>query len=77
MIEYKNSPVEVEEALLHIIKYSMSPLSDRMIREWIRSVHWKNVIMLKRYEELDWGCRFFCRVGPPTMPYSGVPSADL
>jgi hypothetical protein len=53
MIEYKNSPVEVEEALLHIIKYSMSPLSDRMIREWIRSVRWKNVIMLKRYEELD------------------------
>jgi hypothetical protein len=59
MIEYNNSLVEVEEALLHVDKFSMSSLSDRTIREWICSVHWKTVIMLKRYEELSWGHRFF------------------
>jgi hypothetical protein len=58
-IEYNNSPVDVEEALLHVDKFSMPPLSDRMIREWIRSMHWKTVVMLKRYEELGWGHRFF------------------
>jgi hypothetical protein len=31
MIEYNNSPVEVEEALLHIVKFSTPPLSDWMI----------------------------------------------
>jgi hypothetical protein len=59
MIEYNNSPVEVEEALLHIGKFSTPPLSDRMIREWISLVRWKIVIMLKRYEKLGWGHRFF------------------
>jgi hypothetical protein len=59
MIEYNNSPVEVEEALLHVDKFSMPPLSDWMIQEWIRSVHWKTIITLKRYEELGWGRRFF------------------
>jgi hypothetical protein len=58
-IEYNNSPVDVEEALLHVDKFSMPPLSNRMIREWIRSMHWKTVVMLKRYEELGWGRRFF------------------
>jgi hypothetical protein len=59
MIEYTNSPVEVEEALLHVDMFSTSPLSDRTIREWIRSVHWKTVSTLKRYEELGWGHWFF------------------
>jgi hypothetical protein len=58
-MEYNNSLVEVMEALLHIDKFSMSPLSGWTIREWIRLVHWKTVIMLKRYEELGWGHRFF------------------
>jgi hypothetical protein len=59
MIEYNNSPVEVEEALLHIDKFSTPSLSDQTIREWIRSVHWKTVITLKRYEELGSVRRFF------------------
>jgi hypothetical protein len=61
-IEYNNSLLEVKEALLHIDKFSTSSLSDRMIRVWIRSVHWKTVITLKRYEELGWGRRFFVDV---------------
>jgi hypothetical protein len=58
-IEYNNLPVEVEEAQLHVDKFSTPPLSDQTIREWIHSVHWKTVIMLKRYEKLGWGRRFF------------------
>jgi hypothetical protein len=58
-IEYNNSSVEIKEALLHIDKFITSSLSDRMIQEWISSVHWKTVIMLLRYEELGWGRRFF------------------
>jgi hypothetical protein len=58
-IEYNNSPVEVEEALLQIDKFNTPPLSDRTIREWIRSVCWRTVITLKRYEELGWGRQFF------------------
>jgi hypothetical protein len=54
-VEYNNLLVEVKEALLHVDKFSTPPLSDRMIREWIHSVCWKIVIMLKRYEELGWG----------------------
>jgi hypothetical protein len=38
-IEYNNSPMEVEEALLYVDKFSTLSLFDRMIREWIRSVH--------------------------------------
>jgi hypothetical protein len=61
-IEYNSSPVEVEEALLHVNKFIMLSLSDRTIQEWIRSMHWKNVVMLLRYEELGWGRRFFAIV---------------
>jgi hypothetical protein len=61
-IEYNNSPVEVEEALLHVDKFIMPSLSDRTIQEWIRSMCWKSVVMLLRYEELGWGRRFFANV---------------
>jgi hypothetical protein len=54
-IEYNNSPVEVNEALLHIDKFSTPPLSDWTIQEWNRSVCWKTIIMLKKYEEFGWG----------------------
>jgi hypothetical protein len=61
-IEYNNSPVEVEEALLHVDKFSTPSLYVQMIREWIRSVRWKTVITLLRYEELRWGHWFFANV---------------
>jgi hypothetical protein len=35
-IEYNNSPVEVEEALVHVDKFIMPSLADQTIREWIR-----------------------------------------
>jgi hypothetical protein len=59
-IEYNNSPVEVKEALVHVEKFITSSLADRTIREWIRSVHWKAVLMLLRYEELGWGASVLC-----------------
>jgi hypothetical protein len=62
MIEYTNSPVEVEEALVHIDKFITSSLADWMIREWIHSVRWKDVLMLLRYEVLGWWRRFFVDV---------------
>jgi predicted HAD superfamily hydrolase len=61
-IEYKNSLVEVEEALVHVNKFIMSSLADRMIQKWICSMHWKVVLMLLRYEELGWRRRFFADV---------------
>jgi hypothetical protein len=61
-IEYNNSPMEVEEAMLHVDKFSMLSLSDWMIREWIHSVRWKTVITLKRYEKLGWGHWSFANV---------------
>jgi hypothetical protein len=62
MIKYNNSPVEVVEALVHMVKFITPTLADRTIREWIRSVCWKVVLMLLRYEELGWGRRFFAGV---------------
>jgi hypothetical protein len=61
-IEYDNSPMEVEEALLHVDKFITPSLSDRTIQEWICLVRWKTVITLKRYEKLCWGHRFFADV---------------
>jgi hypothetical protein len=61
-IEYNNSLVEVKEALVHVDKFITSSLADQMIRKWICSVHWKDVLMLLRYEELGWGRRFFADV---------------
>jgi hypothetical protein len=61
-IEYNNSPVEVEEALLHVDKFITPSLSDQTIQEWIHSMHWKTVVTLLRYEELDWGRWFFADV---------------
>jgi hypothetical protein len=37
-IEYNNSPVEVEEALVHLDKFMTSLLADPTIQKWIRSV---------------------------------------
>jgi hypothetical protein len=62
MIEYNNLSVEVEEALLHVDKFSMPSLSDQMNQEWICSMRWKTVIALKRYQKLGWGRRFFIDV---------------
>jgi hypothetical protein len=59
MIEYDNSSVEVEEALVHIDKFIMPSLANRTIRERIHSVRWKAVVTLLRYEELGWGLQFF------------------
>jgi hypothetical protein len=59
MIEYNNLLVEVKKALLHVDKFSMPSLSDRMNQEWICSVRWKTFIALKRYQELGWGHQFF------------------
>jgi hypothetical protein len=61
-IEYNNSPVEVEEALVHVDKFITPSLADQTIRDWIHSVHWKVVLTLLRYEELGWGHRFFADV---------------
>jgi hypothetical protein len=62
-IEYSNSPLEVEEALVHVEKFITPSLADRMIQEWIRLVHWKAVLTLLRYEELGWGVDYLsmCR----------------
>jgi hypothetical protein len=54
-IEYNNSPVEVEEALVHMDKFITPSLADRTIQKWIHSVHWKVVLTLLRFEELGWG----------------------
>jgi hypothetical protein len=60
--EYNNSPVEVKEALVHIDKFITPSLADRTIQKWIRSMLWKVVLTLLRYEELGWGRRFFADV---------------
>jgi hypothetical protein len=47
--------VEVEEAQVRVDKFTTSSLADRMTQEWIRSVRWKAILTLLRYEELGWG----------------------
>jgi hypothetical protein len=54
-VEYNNSVVEVEEALVHMDKFITLSLADRTIRRWIRSVRYDFVHMLIRYENLGWG----------------------
>jgi hypothetical protein len=66
MIEYNNSPVEVEEALVHLDKFMTPSLVDPMILKWICSVCCEAVLMLRRYEGLGWGHRFFAQV--PELP---------
>jgi hypothetical protein len=61
-IKYNNSPVEVEEALVHVEKFIMPSLADWTIQEWIHLVRWKAVLTLLRYEELGWRRRFFADV---------------
>jgi hypothetical protein len=55
IVEYNNSAVEVEEALVHMDKFITLSLADPMIRQWIHSVHYVAVLMLIRYENLGWG----------------------
>jgi hypothetical protein len=58
-VENNNSPVEVEEALVHVDKFITSSLSDSAIRRWICSVCYDVVLTLRRYEELGWERQFF------------------
>jgi hypothetical protein len=59
IVEYNNSTVEVEEALVHVIKFITLSLVDPTIRRWIHSVRYDAVHTLIRYENLGCGCRFF------------------
>jgi hypothetical protein len=59
MVEYNNSTVEVEEALVHMDKFITLSLADPMIRWWIHSVRYDAVLTLIRYENLGWAHRFF------------------
>jgi hypothetical protein len=61
-VEYNNSVVEVEEALIHMDKFSTLSLANPTIRWWIRSVRYDAILMLIRYENLGWGSRFFHQV---------------
>jgi hypothetical protein len=54
-LEYNNSPVEVEEALVHMDKFTTLSLTDPMIYRWISLVRYNAVLMLLRYENLGWG----------------------
>jgi hypothetical protein len=59
MDEYNNSPVEVDEALVHVDKFIMPSLADLTIRWWIRSVRYDAILTLIRYENLGWWRWFF------------------
>jgi hypothetical protein len=59
MVEYNNLAVEVEEALVHVDKFITLSLANPTIQRWIRSVRYDAVLMLIRYENLGWVCRFF------------------
>jgi hypothetical protein len=61
-VEYNNLPVEVEEALVHADKFIMSSLADPMIRRWIRSMRYDDVLVLIRYDNLGWRRRYFHEV---------------
>jgi hypothetical protein len=54
-VEYNNSAVEVEEALVHIDKCITLSLADQTIQRWIHSVRYDVVHTLIRYENLGWG----------------------
>jgi hypothetical protein len=58
-VEYNNSAVEVEEALVHMDKFIMLSLADPMIQRWICSVRHDAILTLIRYENLGWGRQFF------------------
>jgi hypothetical protein len=76
--EYNNSPMEVEEALVHVDKFITAFLADPAIRRGIRSMCYDVVLTLIRYEELRWGHQFFHPMhGLPHMHVSMVSNADL
>jgi hypothetical protein len=58
-VENNNSLVEVEEALVHVDKFITPSLFDPTIRGRIHSMRYDAILMLRRYEELGWGHRFF------------------
>jgi hypothetical protein len=76
-VKNNKSSVEVEEALVHVDKFITPSLSDPVIRRWIRSVRYDVVLTLRKYEEVDWGRRFFHLVQDLPQCVSGVPSANL
>jgi hypothetical protein len=58
-VEYNNSLVEVEKALVHVDKFITSSLEDLTIRRWIRLVRYNAILMLIRFESLGWGHLIF------------------
>jgi hypothetical protein len=60
-VEYNNSAVEVEEALVHMDKFITLSLADPTIRRWIHLVRYDVVLTLIRYENLGWGIDSFIR----------------
>jgi hypothetical protein len=54
-VEYNNSTVDVEEALVHMDKFITPSLADLTIQRWICSVSYNVVLRLIRYENLGWG----------------------
>jgi hypothetical protein len=63
MVEYNNSPVEVDEAMVHVDKFITLSLADPTIRRWIHLVHYNAFLTLIRYENFGWGINSFiqCR----------------
>jgi hypothetical protein len=60
-VEYNNSSVEVEEALVHVDKFIKSSLADPTIQRWICSMRYDDVLTLIRYENIGWGISSFIR----------------
>jgi hypothetical protein len=59
MVEYNKSPVDVEEAIVHVDKFITPSVADSVIRRLIRLVRYDPILTLIRYEELRWGHEFF------------------
>jgi hypothetical protein len=75
MVEYNNSMVEVEEALVHVDKFITSSLADQTIQKWICSVRCDDVLMLLRYEDLGWERQFFADVHD--LPQCHIPRCQM
>jgi hypothetical protein len=75
-VEYNNSVVEVEEALVHVGKFITLSLADQTIQRWIHSVRYDVVLMLIRYENLGLGHRFFHHVHVFPLPQCHTPGCN-
>jgi hypothetical protein len=60
-VEYNNTTVKVEKAMVHVDTFMMLSLADPMIQWWIHSVLYDAVLTLIRYENLGWGIGSFIR----------------